>query len=454
MKKLKSEFQPKADQPWLKKLIMILTRISAKGGSASGGKNEFLFLKANKNLAYLDNAATTQKPLTVINAISNYYKNEHANIHRGVYQLSERATQKYEAVREKLAQFINAKEANEIVFTKGTTESINFLAFSLGETFKKGDEIIISQGEHHSNLIPWQELAKRKKLTLKYIPVTRQGWLELNKLDKLITKKTKLISITHISNVTGVINDIEKIIKKAHQKNVLVCVDAAQTAGHQKIDVQKLNCDFLVFSGHKMYGPTGVGVLYGKKHLLEELPPYQTGGGMILQVNLSKTVYAGLPEKFEAGTPNIAGVIGLGAAIDYLESVGFSKIKKRDQELTKYALGQLKKVKGLKFFGPASLKNRSAIISFNVKGIHPHDLATIADQNNVAVRAGHHCAEPLHNLWNIPATVRISFGIYNDKKNIDRLVKALNQAIKTFQKPEPNPYLSAEALSEGGETRK
>ena len=379
-------------------------------------------------LAYFDNAASTQKPKAVIDAVKNYYENDHANVHRGVHSLSVRATELYEESRKKIAQFINANSPNEIIFTRGTTESINILASSLSNLVKQGDEILISTMEHHSNIVPWQELCIRTGAVLKIIPINNLGELQLDSLEQLFSKKTKIISVTHISNTLGTINPIKKIIELAHLHDAYIVIDGAQAIAHTPVDVQSLDCDFYTFSGHKLYGPTGIGVLYGKEDLLKKLPPYQFGGEMILKVTFEKTSYNTLPYKFEAGTPNIAGSIGLSAAIDYLDSLPIDLCHQHEMEIHDYALDQLKIFPKLRLVGTSHKK--SPIISFVVKDMHPHDIGTILNQKGVAVRTGHHCTMPLMEFFNISGTIRASFSFYNSKNEVKQLVDALEIAFK------------------------
>jgi cysteine desulfurase/selenocysteine lyase len=379
-------------------------------------------------LAYFDNAASTQKPKAVIDAVKNYYEHDHSNVHRGVHSLSVRATESYEESRKKIAQFINANSPNEIIFTRGTTESINILASSLSDLVKQGDEILISTMEHHSNIVPWQELCIRTGAVLKIIPINNLGELQLDSLEKLLSKKTKIISVTHISNTLGTINPIKKIIELAHLHDAYVVIDGAQAIAHTPVDVQSLDCDFYTFSGHKLYGPTGIGVLYGKEDLLKKLPPYQFGGEMILKVTFEKTSYNTLPYKFEAGTPNIAGSIGLSAAIGYLNSLPIDLCHQHEMEIHDYALDQLKSFSNVQLVGTSHKK--SPIISFVIKDIHPHDVGTILNQKGVAVRTGHHCTMPLMEFFNISGTIRTSFSFYNSKNEVKRLVNALEIAFK------------------------
>jgi len=379
-------------------------------------------------LTYFDNAASTQKPKAVIDAIKNYYEHDHANVHRGVHSLSVRATELYEESRKKIAQFINANSPNEIIFTRGTTESINILASGLSGLVKQGDEILISTMEHHSNIVPWQELCIRTGAVLKIIPINNLGELQLDSLEKLLSKKTKIISVTHISNTLGTINPIKKIIELAHLHDAYVVIDGAQAIAHTPVDVQNLDCDFYTFSGHKLYGPTGIGVLYGKEDLLNKLPPCQFGGEMILKVTFEKTSYNTLPYKFEAGTPNIAGSIALSVGIDYLNSLPLDLCHQHEMEIHDYALDQLKSFSNIRLIGASQKK--SPIISFVAKDIHPHDVGTILNQKGVAVRTGHHCTMPLMEFFNISGTIRASFSFYNSKKEVKRFVDALEIAFK------------------------
>ena len=377
-------------------------------------------------LIYFDNAASTQKPTAVINAIKSYYENDHSNVHRGVHSLSIRATELYEASRKKVTDYINANNSNEIIFTKGTTDSINLVAHSLTNSIKQSDEIVITTMEHHSNIVPWQELCKRTGASLKIAPIDHNGELMIEELERLLCKNTKILALTHTSNTLGTINPIKKIITMAHHLNIKVLIDGAQAIGHQNIDVQDLDCDFYAFSGHKLYGPTGIGVLYGKEDLLYELEPYQFGGEMILKVTFDETTYNSLPYKFEAGTPNIAGAIGLEKAIGYLESVNLNACVKQETAVTKYALKQLKDFSNIKLIGNSD--NRSSIISFTIENIHPHDIGTILNQKGIAMRTGHHCTMPLMDFYNIPGTIRASFSFYNTENEVDEMVAALQTA--------------------------
>ncbi len=382
-----------------------------------------------KSLIYLDSASTSQKPQVVIDTEKNYYERMNANVHRGVYQLSEEATLAYEDAHRKVARLINAK-FKEIIFTKNTTESVNLVAYTLGQTLKKGDEILITVMEHHSNLVPWQQVAKRTGATLKAIAVDKKGQLIID--EELFTKKTKIVAFSHVSNVLGTINPVKDIIKKAHAVNALVVLDAAQSVPHMPVDVQELDVDFMAFSSHKMLGPTGIGVLYGKQALLENLDPFLFGGDMIREVKMEDSTFNDLPWKFEAGTPHIAGGIALGAAVDYLMNIGLKNIEQHERELLAYAHEQLSKVKGITIYGPTNLIHKGGIISFNIEGIHSHDVASILDTEGICIRGGHHCAMPLMKNMDLAATCRVSFYLYNTKEDIDRLVKALEKVKKVF----------------------
>jgi len=383
-------------------------------------------------LVYLDNAATTQKPAVVIDRVQQYYQLENSNIHRGVHTLSNRATDAYEGAREKVRAFINAQKTSEIIFVRGATEGINLLAHSFGEQYvKKGDEILISAMEHHSNIVPWQLLCERSGSRLRVIPMTLLGELDLEKYKRMLTSRTKLVALAHVSNALGTVNPVKEMIDLAHKKNIPVLLDGAQAAPHGPIDVQALGCDFYTFSGHKMYAPTGVGVLYGRRDLLVTLPPYQGGGDMIRSVTFGKTIYNDLPYKLEAGTPNIVGVIGLGAAIDYLEGIGMSPIAAHEQSLLEYANKKLLELEGLTIIGRAAKK--AAVISFLLKDIHPHDVGTILDQQGIALRTGHHCAQPVMDFFKIPSTSRASFALYNTKEEIDNLIAGLKKIDEVFK---------------------
>lgn len=394
-------------------------------------RNQFPILERKingKNLVYFDNGATAQKPQRVIDCINTYYSFENSNIHRGVHTLSQEATTAYEEARNTIQSYIQAAESCEVLFTKGTTDSINLVAFSMGETLQKGDEILISYMEHHSNIVPWQMLCERKGLTLKVIPIHENGELNLEEFDHLLTKKTKLLSITHVSNTLGTINPIEELIKKAHAVGAKVLIDGAQSIQHFPINVQALNCDFFAFSGHKVFGPTGVGILYGKKEILESLPPYQGGGDMISKVSFEKTTYNELPHKFEAGTPHIAGGIALGAAFNFLKNLPMEEVIAYEHALLTYTQEALDTFKNVKIIGNAHQK--ASVVSFVVDGIHPFDLGTLLDKQGVAVRTGHHCTQPLMDFYHIPGTVRASFALYNTTEEIDYFIKALDRAIK------------------------
>ena len=381
-----------------------------------------------RDLIYFDNAATSQKPSVVIDKIKNYYEKENANIHRGVHSLSQEATTAYEQARHKISSYLNAKSDSEIIFTKGTTDGINLIASSFGELLNPEDEIIISAMEHHSNIVPWQLLESRKKIKIKVVPIHKTGEIDLEAFENLLNEKTKLVSITHISNSLGIINPIKEIIRKSHVVGAKVLIDGAQSIQHEKIDLQELNCDFFVFSGHKVYGPTGVGVLYGKSELLNIMPPYQGGGDMIEKVSFEKTTFNVLPFKFEAGTPNIVGGIALGTAFDFIDSLNFEQCQVHELELLRYAEAQLNAIPTIKIFGTS--KNKTSVISFNVGDIHPFDIGTLLDKQGVAVRTGHHCTQPIMDFYQIPGTIRVSFGIYNTKDEIDLFVAALNKSIQ------------------------
>ncbi len=392
-------------------------------------RNDFPILSRKVNgypLVYLDNAATSQKPQQVIDSIVDYYSNYNANIHRGVHTLSQEATDAYEASREKIQTHFNAKEAYEIIFTAGTTHGINLVANGFSDILKKGDEIIVSAMEHHSNIVPWQMLCERTGAILKVIPMNEDGILIMEEYEKLLSKKTKLVFVNHISNALGTINPIAQITEKAHQVGAAVLIDGAQSCSHIKPDLQKLDADFYVTSAHKMCGPTGVGILYMKEKWGNKLPPYQGGGEMIAEVTFEKTTYATLPHKFEAGTPNICGGIAFGAAIDYLNSIGFKAIEKHENALLKYATEKLLEIEGLKIYGTGPEK--TSVVSFNIEGIHPYDIGTIVDKLGIAVRTGHHCAQPIMDFYKIPGTVRASFAFYNTLEEVDALVNAVKKA--------------------------
>ena len=385
-----------------------------------------------KPLVYLDNAATTLKPQSVIDTVDRYYKSGTSNVHRGVHYLSERATAEYEEARRKVKDFINAQHIGEIIFTRGTTDAINLVAQSYGRTFlKAGDEILISHMEHHSNIVPWQMLCEEKKCVLKIIPINDRGEIIYEEFEKLLTPKTKFLSIVYISNSLGTINPVKKMIQSAHRVKVPVLVDGAQAVSHRKVDVLDLDCEFFVFSGHKLFGPTGVGVLYGKTDFLNRMPPSQGGGDMIASVTFEKTTYNSLPYKFEAGTPPIAQVLGLGAAIDYVNKIGLENISEHEKELLQYATKSLSSIEGLRIIGRAQMK--ASLVSFVLPNIHPHDLGTLVDEDGVAIRTGHHCTMPLMQRFGVPATARASMSFYNTKEEIDQLVKAIHRAKEIFK---------------------
>lgn len=379
-----------------------------------------------KQLVYFDNGATSQKPKVVIDAITKYYEEINANIHRGVHTLSQLATDAYEVSRRKIQNHINAKFPHEVIFTSGTTHAINAVANGFVSLLKTGDEVLVSALEHHSNIVPWQMLCERTGAILKVIPMNETGELIIPEFDKLLSDKTKIVAVNHISNALGTINPIEYMIEKAHEFGAAILIDGAQATPHLKPDVQSLDCDFYVFSGHKICGPTGVGILYGKETWLNKLPPYQGGGEMIATVTFEKTTYADLPHKFEAGTPNIEGGIVLGTALDYLNEIGFDDIAAYEQELLVYATEKLQQIDGLKIYGTA--ENKASVLSFNIGGIHPYDIGTIIDKLGIAVRTGHHCAQPIMDFYNIPGTIRASFAFYNTKEEIDIFVEALQKA--------------------------
>ena len=380
----------------------------------------------NKPLVYLDNGASSQKPQPVIDAISGYYANEHANIHRGVHHLSQAATAKYEEGRTKLAGWLNAKRDHEIIFTRGTTEGINLVASSFGQNLSQGDEIIVTHMEHHSNLVPWQMLCEHTGAVLKVVPINEAGELDLEVYSQLLSEKTKLVSVVHVSNTLGTINPVKEMIDQAHAVGAKVLVDGAQSVPHMRVDVQALDCDFFVFSAHKMYGPTGIGALYGKEEILNAMPPYMGGGDMIKTVTLEKTTYNELPHKFEAGTPSIANGMGMGATIDYLESINFDAAAKHEDALVSYATEKLAEIPGMRFIGTA--KEKASVVSFLVGDIHPYDVGVLLDQMGIAVRTGHHCTQPLMDRYGIPGTIRASFGIYNTFEEVDALVTGVQKA--------------------------
>ncbi len=399
-------------------------------------RNHFPILSQEINghpLVYLDSAATSQKPRQVIEAMSNYYSLDNSNVHRGVHTLGNRATEGYEGAREKVRKFIHAKSTEEIIFTRGTTTALNLVAQSYGRAnVHEGDEIVITYMEHHSNIIPWQQLAKEKGAVLKYVDLEEDGTLSLEKVREVITERTKIVAIMYVSNVLGTMNPIQEITEIAHENGAVMVVDGAQAAPHLRLDVQALNCDFLAFSGHKMCGPTGIGVLYGKKELLNAMEPVEFGGEMIDFVGLYDSTWKELPWKFEGGTPIIAGAIGLGAAIDYLEEIGLDNIERHEHELAAYAMQQMSKIEGLSIYGPLDPEKRAGLVTFNLNDVHPHDVATVLDMNGIAVRAGHHCAQPLMKWLDVSATARASFYIYNTEEDVDRLVDGLRIAKEYF----------------------
>ena len=400
-------------------------------------RDDFPILKQRINdepLVYLDSAATSQKPQAVIDSVTNYYQTINANTHRSVYTLGQRATDEYELARKKVQRFIKAKSSKEVIFTKGTTDSLNLVASTYGEeNIQAGDEIVITYMEHHSNLIPWQQLALRKNAVLKYIELTSDGQLDMDDARSKITDKTKIVAVAHVSNVLGVTNDVQELAQIAHSHNAVIVIDGAQAAPHQPIDVQKIDADFYAFSGHKMLSPMGIGVLYGKKELLEQMPPYQFGGEMINSVDKFDSTWSELPWKFEAGTQNVSGAIGLGKAIDYLNNLGMENIAEYEQELVDYALPKLLAIRGLTVYGPQDSTVHNGVISFNLNNLHPHDVATAFDMDGVAVRAGHHCAQPLMKYLGVVATVRASFYFYNTKADVDKLLQAIADTKEFFR---------------------
>lgn len=384
-----------------------------------------------KNLIYFDNGATSQKPQLVLDAINQYYSKNNANIHRGVHFMSQQATSEYETSREYIKSFINAEKQEEIIFTKGTTDGINLVAFSYGSLLSAGDEILISAMEHHSNIVPWQLLCERKGLVLKVIPVNSRGELKLDAYEELLSAKTKLVAVTHISNTLGTINPLKTIIEKAHAAGAKVLVDGAQSIQHTKIDVQDLDCDFFVFSGHKVFGPTGIGVLYGKEDLLDKMPPYQGGGDMIAKVTFERTTYNELPFKFEAGTPHIAGGICLGTALQYLNQFNIEDVEQYERSLADYAQDLISTFEGVKIIGTA--KDKTSVVSFHVEGLHPFDVGTLLDKQGIAVRTGHHCTQPLMDIFGIPGTIRASFAFYNTREEIDTFIAAVEKSISMLR---------------------
>lgn len=388
----------------------------------------------NKRLVYLDSAATSLKPKKVIEAVRKYYEEYPANVHRGIYTLSEKATEEYEGAREKVRAFLNAGSSREIIFTHNATESINLVASSLASTLKEGDRILVSLAEHHSNFLPWQRLRDSKGLILNVVDIDDNGKLDLGAISRLITPRTKIAAFSHVSHVLGTINPVQEMARIFRERGVLFLVDAAQSAAHLSIDVQKIGCDFLAFSGHKIGGPTGIGVLYGREEILKAMDPFLLGGGMINEVEIDKTSWHELPWKFEAGTPHIAGAIGLGSAIDYINSIGFEKIREIDEKILEKTLSELEKVPGSKIFGPLDILKRSGIVSFSLAGIHPHDLATILDSEGVAIRAGHHCAMPLMKRLGVTATSRVSFWVYNTAEDINVLAGGIQKAVNMLKR--------------------
>jgi len=382
-------------------------------------------------LVYLDNGATTQKPQVVIDAITAYYTTQNSNIHRGVHTLSQNATVAYEGARVNIQKYINASKSLECIFTKGTTDGVNLVAHSIGKTIQKGDEVIISALEHHSNIVPWQFLVEEKGAVLKIIPMNHKGELDMKIYQELLTDKTRIVAVTHVSNALGTINPIKEMVRMAHKVGALFLVDAAQSLQHFSVDVQSLDCDFMVFSGHKLFAPTGIGILYGKENILNELPPYQGGGDMIKTVTFEKTIYNELPHKFEAGTPNIVGGIGLGVAIKWLSELNLTEVQKYEDNLLAYATSELTKLEGIQLYGTA--KNKSGVLSFLIEGLHPYDVGTLLNLQGVAVRTGHHCTQPIMDYYKIPGTIRASFSLYNTKSDVDAFIKALTRAINMLK---------------------
>ena len=397
-------------------------------------KEEFPILSKkvnNKPLIYLDNASTTQKPKSVIETIQNYYESTNSNIHRGVHHLSQKATEEYEKSRETIQHFIGANSSKEIIFVKGATEAVNLVANSyVKPLLSEGDNIIISQMEHHANIVPWQIMAKEKKIDIRVIPINNAGELLIEEIDKLIDGNTKFISLNHVSNSLGTINPIRKLIQKAHQSDIRIMIDGAQAVQHMKVNVTELDVDFYCFSGHKMYGPTGIGILYGKKKILDKMEPYQGGGDMIKSVTFEKTIYNDVPHIFEAGTPNIVGAIGLGKAVEFIENITVEKIEKHELHLLNYATEKISNIEGVQIIGNS--KDKASVISFVMEGIHPHDIGTIMDNLGIAIRAGHHCTQPVMDFYDIPATARASFAIYNTKKDVDKLIDGIQKTKEVF----------------------
>lgn len=400
-------------------------------GMESWVREQFPLINNHPALVYLDSAATSQKPEQVINSISGYNRTRHANIHRGVYDLSQKATEAYDKVRQQVKYLINASRDEEIIFTKGTTESFNLLAYGYGLThLSQGDEVVISLAEHHSNILPWQQVVRLTGAVLKYLPVDDQGKILVEQMDDIITERTKIVSVTMVSNAFGTIQPVREVIRRGHEVGAVVALDGAQSVPHGSVDIRGLDADFLAFSAHKMFGPTGVGVLYGKYKLLEVMEPYQTGGDMIEYVDQQSATFAPIPSRFEAGTPNIEGVIGFGEAITFIQQIGYGFLHDREMALTAYALERLAATPHILLHGPKELKGRGPVISFSVEGVHPHDVTTILDNDQVAIRAGHHCAQPLMKRMGLPSTCRISFGVYNKEEEIDRLIESLGKVRK------------------------
>ena len=399
-------------------------------------REDFPILKREVNdkpLVYFDNAATSQKPVAVINAIDRYYREYNANIHRGIHKLAEEATLAHEEARENVGKFINANQTCEIIFTRNATEALNLVAYTWGRAnVGKGDKIVLTIMEHHSNIVPWQLLAKEKEAKVEFVKIDENGELRLDELHELIDEKTKLVCVTHASNVLGTINPVKDIARASHRQGALFLMDAAQSVPHMAVDVRDVDCDFAAFSGHKMLGPTGIGVLYGKKEHLEKMPPFLGGGEMIREVHTTGASWKDLPYKYEAGTPNISGAIGLGVAVDYLRALGMKNVHEHEKEITRYALNRMKQLEGLELYGPMDVDRRVGVISFNLGDIHPHDLASILDEEGVAIRSGHHCAQPLMEFLQLPATSRASFYIYNTKEEVDVFIEALEKARKLF----------------------
>lgn len=415
-------------------LYLVMTEGTKKPFSVREIREEFPALRQliyNKNLIYFDNGATSQKPQVVLDAINRYYSKDNANIHRGVHFMSQKATNEYEESRKIIQKYINAKKSEEIIFTKGTTDGINLVAYSFGELLSAGDEIIITAMEHHSNIVPWQMLCQRKNLTLRVVPINKKGELIMDEFDKLLNSKTKLVAVTQISNTLGTINPVKEIAQKAHAVGAKILVDGAQSIQHMPIDVKDMDCDFFVFSGHKVFGPTGIGVLYGKEDLLDRMPPYQGGGDMIARVTFERTTYNELPFKFEAGTPHIAGGICLGEAIKFLSGLDIDAIQKHEKELAEYAQDMLDTFEGMQIIGEA--KKKTSVVSFVMEDIHPFDIGTLLDKQGIAVRTGHHCTQPLMDFFGIPGTVRASFAFYNTKQEVDTFIEAVEKSINMLK---------------------